>query len=58
MSKKDKKTKPRYESPVLVSLGALARGAGDCEGGGTPTDCGGGATDTSEVCSSGSTPDD
>jgi hypothetical protein len=28
MSKKDERTKPKYEAPTVVPLGGLARGAG------------------------------
>jgi hypothetical protein len=34
----DKRTKPRYETPTIVVLGELARGAGACTGGNSDTD--------------------
>ena len=46
MPEKDNRTKPRYEPPILVPLGELATGAGDCTGGsnpGTGTACTSGA---------------
>jgi hypothetical protein len=44
MSDNEKRTKPKYESPVLVPLGEMARGIGACGGGSSPDDsCGSGA---------------
>jgi hypothetical protein len=54
MTKKDERTKPKYETPTIVPLGELAKGIGTCAavgsspddscGSGTsaPTSCGGG----------------
>ncbi len=40
MSDNEKKPKPKYEAPVVVPLGELARGAGDCSRGSADTgDC-------------------
>ena len=33
MSDNEKRTKPKYETPIVVDLGELARGAGACTGG-------------------------
>ena len=33
MSNRDERTKPTYETPTIVALGALARGAGACTAG-------------------------
>ncbi|HXX53890.1 MAG TPA: hypothetical protein VEI28_04900 [Thermodesulfovibrionales bacterium] len=33
MSEEDKRTRLKYTSPVVVPLGTLARGAGECESG-------------------------
>jgi hypothetical protein len=33
MSSSDKRTKPTYETPTIVALGELARGAGACTAG-------------------------
>ncbi|MBP1731110.1 MAG: hypothetical protein H6Q55_1539 [Deltaproteobacteria bacterium] len=38
MSKKDERTKPKYEAPIVVPLGDLARGAGACTAGSGDTD--------------------
>jgi hypothetical protein len=50
MVDKEKKTKPKYEAPIVVPLGEMARGAGDCSPGsgdtGTCTSVGGAATGT------------
>ena len=36
MSKHDDGKKLKYESPVIVPFGAMAKGSGDCEAGSTP----------------------
>ena len=33
MSDNEKRTKPKYEAPIIVPLGELARGAGACDPG-------------------------
>lgn len=33
MSKKDERTKPKYEAPILVPLGEMAKGSGACSAG-------------------------
>jgi hypothetical protein len=38
MSKKDEKTKPKYEAPIVVPLGELARGVGYCAAGSSASD--------------------
>jgi hypothetical protein len=51
MSDNEKRTKPKYEAPIVVPLGGLARGTGDatCTPGAAATDTctvGGAATQT------------
>jgi hypothetical protein len=36
MTKKDERTKPKYESPTVVALGGLAQGIGNCADGSNP----------------------
>jgi hypothetical protein len=38
MSKKDEKTKPKYEAPIVVPLGEMAKGSGACSAGSGDTD--------------------
>ena len=38
MSDSEKRTKPKYEAPIVVDLGELARGAGACSAGSGDTD--------------------
>ena len=38
MPDSDERTKPKYESPILVPLGEIARGAGACTAGSGDTD--------------------
>lgn len=33
MSENEKRTKPKYEAPIVVALGGLAQGTGYCEPG-------------------------
>lgn len=33
MSNNEKRTKPKYETPIVVNLGEMARGAGACSAG-------------------------
>jgi hypothetical protein len=45
MADGEKRTNPKYETPIVVSLGELAKGIGACGGGSSPDDsCGSGAT--------------
>ena len=40
MSDNEKRTKPKYEAPIVVALGELATGAGDCiDGASDSTNC-------------------
>jgi hypothetical protein len=59
MSEKDERTKSRYESPIVVPLGEMARGTGDCSPGASVQsegDCAGGGAILPE-CAGGSRPD-
>ena len=49
MSEKDERTKPKYESPVVLDLGELAIGSGECENGSVGGgDCESGGTTAGE----------
>ena len=44
MTEQTDRGKPKYESPVLIPLGEMAKGSGQCEAGSAvelPCDCGG-----------------
>ena len=55
MSDNEKRTKPKYESPTVIALGELARGAGACSGGSSDVDTctgsGGIANTVASTCS-------
>ena len=64
MSDNEKRTKPKYEAPIIVSLGGLAKGAGACTAGSGDTDictagalaqtaCTAGVTNNGATCSDG-----
>ena len=64
MSKKDERTKPKYEAPIVVALGEMARGAGACTAGPSDVDactagglaqtaCTAGPTNNGATCTSG-----
>ncbi|PKN38861.1 MAG: hypothetical protein CVU62_01280 [Deltaproteobacteria bacterium HGW-Deltaproteobacteria-2] len=64
MSKKDEGTKPKYEAPIVIPLGGLAKGAGACTAGSGDTDactagplaqtaCTAGVTNNGATCSDG-----
>jgi hypothetical protein len=54
MSDNEKRTKPKYETPLVVPLGGLAQGSGYCEAGSgdTTTYCTAGGINTT-ACSAG-----
>ena len=53
MQDNEKRTKPKYETPVVVPLGGLARGIGYCTSGSNPDGyCSSGTTATG-YCSDG-----
>lgn len=55
MSANEKRTKPKYEAPVVVALSELARGTGDCAAGsGDAVTCVAGATNLPH-CEAGAT---
>ena len=46
MAEKDEGKKPRYETPIVVPLGEVAKGSGECTvGSGVATACSAGASD-------------
>ena len=57
MSDNEKKTKPKYEAPVVVPLGRLAHGTGYCRAGSSPSegDCTAG-TLAASYCTAGTSP--
>ncbi len=58
MSSQNAKGKSKYESPILVPLGEMAKGSGLCEAGSSvaPVACSPGAADTGALdCTAGST---
>lgn len=59
MSGQNAKGKSKYESPILVPLGEMARGSGVCAGGSSVVNtmtCSPGAADVALACSCGGTP--
>lgn len=59
MSDQNDKKKSKYESPVLVPLGEMAKGSGACTGGSqvvTVVTCTDGPTDVALACTCGGTP--
>ncbi|MBE3100876.1 MAG: hypothetical protein IMZ47_01190 [Firmicutes bacterium] len=59
MSRQNTKGKSKYESPILVPLGEMARGSGACTGGSsvaTAVTCSPGAADVSLACTCGPSP--
>ena len=57
MSDNEKKTKPKYEAPVIVPLGGLAHGTGECRAGSGASegDCTAG-TLAASYCTAGTSP--
>jgi hypothetical protein len=56
MTEKDEGKKPRYETPVVVPLGEVAKGAGVCGNGSSPTgdaDCTHGSINLTGICTDG-----
>jgi len=53
MSKKDERTKPKYEAPIVVALGGLAQGIGACADGSRPDDSCGSGTMAATSCGGG-----
>lgn len=58
MPDQNAKGKAKYESPVLVPLGEMAKGSGACESGSSvqPVDCSPGSADTASDCNCGGVP--
>jgi hypothetical protein len=55
MSDNEKRTKSKYEAPVVVPLGEMSRGAGTCANGSTPDDSCGSGFGANTSCGSGVT---
>jgi|GEM_PF-4842097 hypothetical protein len=56
MNKKEKAEKLTYESPALIPLGELAKGAGYCEGGSTESGSCKAGSSAGGYCEGGSSP--
>jgi hypothetical protein len=54
MTANEKKTKPKYETPTVVALGELAKGAGACVAGSGDASCTAGGLATTP-CNAGTT---
>jgi len=56
MSENENRTKPKYEAPVVVALGGLAKGTGSCANGSNPDDSCGSGFSASTSCGNGVAP--
>ncbi len=54
MSKKDERTKPKYEAPTVVALGELAQGLGYCAAGSSALEYCTAGTAAATACTAGS----